>query len=270
MEIVFWGVRGSCPVSGPEYIKAGGHTSCVSVYTKRGDLYVFDAGSGLIDLGKWIAAHNIAKARLFLTHLHLDHLMGLPFLGPIWTPEFSLELFSTQYDLKGFLAKHLFHHPLFPVEFGQLPSNIDNRAVVPGEVLRFGEDSISMVALSHPGGSIGYRLDTPEGSFAYLTDTENEEGVLDQNQLDLVKGVNCLVYDATFNQFEYMAKRGWGHSTHLQAARLAKEAGVQKLALFHHDPAHTDAIIDDMVLEAQKIFPQTFAALQGLRVEVNN
>lgn len=268
MEIIFWGVRGSCPVSGPEYIKTGGHTSCVSVRTNAGDLYIFDGGSGLIDLGKWMMAEKIISARLFLTHLHLDHIMGLPFLGPIWTPEFSLELFSTQYDLKGFLAKHLFHHPIFPVEFGQLPSNINNRVVVPGEALRFGDDSISMVALNHPGGSMGYRLDTSHGSFAYLTDTESEEGVIDTKQVDLVQGVNCLVYDSTFNHGEYMAKRGWGHSTHLQAARLAKAAGVQKLFLYHHDPAHTDAMIEEMVKEAQAIFPPTFAALQGLRVEV--
>lgn len=268
MEITFWGVRGSSPVNGPEFIKVGGHTSCVSVYTDTKDLYIFDGGSGLLNLGTWIQEIGLTKAKLFFTHLHLDHIMGLPFFGPIWTPEFQLDLYSTHFDLKDFLSKHLFHHPIFPVEFHQLQSIIHQRPVVPGEFLHFGEDKISMIALNHPGGSIGYRLDTPNGSVAYMTDTECEGDIIDPVQKEFVKGIDLMIYDATFCPHEYEEKRGWGHSTHIQAAKLAKAADVKQLALFHHDPAHTDTIVEKAVLEAQAIFPNTIAATQGLKIRV--
>ena len=268
MEITFWGVRGSTPVNGPEFIEVGGHTSCVSIYTAAKELYIFDGGSGLLNLGNWMREEGLMRAKLFFSHLHLDHIIGLPFFTPIWTPNFQLELFSSHFDLKDFFSKHLFHHPIFPVEFHELQALIHQRPLVPGEALHFGEDRMSMIALSHPGGSIGYRLDTPEGSFAYMTDTECDGDVIEPKQKEFLEGVDLMVYDTTFFPHEYEKKRGWGHSTHQQAAHLAKAAGVKQLALFHHDPSHTDIIVAQAVLEAQEIFPSTIAATQGLKIKV--
>lgn len=267
MEITFWGVRGSLPVSGDQYQETGGHTSCVSVELNQKHIVIFDAGSGLYDCGQWLMTTPYRSVDLFITHLHIDHILGLPFFILVWNPECTINLYSERPDFMQFLEQTLFHHPLFPVNLKDVQGRLNFHQVTVGEPISLHDHTtINSHPLNHPGGAVGYRLTTHDKSMCYITDTEHDPNELNQELVKFIKKTNLLVYDSAYTEEEYLRKRGWGHSTHIRAAELAQAAMVEKLALFHHDISHDDTIVLKAESEAQKIFPATFAARQGMKI----
>lgn len=268
-EVTFWGVRGTNPVSGQAYEKTGGNTSCVSALINQEHLIVFDGGTGLYDLGRWLNTTQLRTIHLYISHLHLDHVIGLPFFAPLWDKQYTIKLYSTYPDLKGFLNNHIFQHPMFPVALDIAAANLTFEPVVAhtSTVLAQGI-RIKSCPLNHPGGSTGYRLEAGQKSMCYITDVEHEGAELDQTILNFIAGCNLFIYDSAYTREEYMQKRGWGHSTHIRGAELAKSAGVGQLALFHHDPSHDDDLVARIEAEAQTIFKNAFAARQGLVVKI--
>jgi phosphoribosyl 1,2-cyclic phosphodiesterase len=269
MEITFWGVRGSIPVSGGRYQKVGGNTSCVSVLVNNENLVVFDAGSGIYELGRSLATTTYKDINLVLTHLHLDHILGLPFFSPVWDSHSKINLYSAHNDLEHFLETQLFRNPIFPVDLKHVAGRFIFHQISVGKPLLLSSNAVlNSHKLHHPGGAVGYRLEEGDKSICYITDTEHEPGVLDEGLIEFIKGTNLFIYDSAYTEEEYERKRGWGHSTHIHAAELARAAGVQQLALFHHDPAHDDHIVAQIEAEAQKIFPATFAAREGIKIKI--
>lgn len=264
IEVTFWGVRGTNPVSGRAFEKIGHHTSCVSVRVNQDQLIIFDAGSGLYELGREYSPSSPKVLHILLSHLHLDHIMGLPFFMPLWDKKYIVNIYSSNNDLEDVLKAKLLHPPIFPISANSTNSNLIFHKVSMGETFQIETSYISTFSLNHPGGSIGYRLDAEGRSICYITDVEHDPEFLDEKLVKFVRGTDLLIYDASYTEEEYMKRRGWGHSTHSEAAKIAKAAGVKQLALFHQNPTHDDRLSGLLERQAQALFENTIAAYQGL------
>ena len=272
MEVTFWGVRGSIPCCTERHKRVGGHTSCVGVRAAQTHV-IFDAGTGLRELG--LAMDNPSCAtkeiHLFLSHVHYDHVIGFPFFGAIWNPDVTLHLYATILKSEGGLAhffeKTLFNHPLFPVSLSQLRAQLVFHDIDNGQEIFVGEGGrVVPFALNHPGGASGYRFEAGGKSICYVSDTEHdpEGGVLDPVILSHIQGTDLMVYDGCFTEAEYANHKGWGHSTWEEGVRLAQAAGAKRMAIYHHDPSHTDDVMERIETEAKRAFSGAFVACQGM------
>lgn len=265
-RVRFWGVRGSLPVSGPQFIRYGGNTACVEVQCGRHTLF-FDAGSGIRPAGEALMAAAINDFDVFFTHCHYDHIVGLPFFFPFYDPKTRVRLWSGH--LAGRMTtwemlSEFMRPPWFPVRLEICKANLDCKDFVSGDILRPREGiAIRTASLNHPGGCIGYRVEWGGRAIAVITDTEHEPGKLDPAILGLIEGAELVVYDCTYVEEEMQRYRGYGHSTWQQGVKLCKAAGAKRLALFHHDPARTDAQIEAIEQEAAQAFSGAFAARDG-------
>ena len=253
----FWGVRGSIATPGPGTVRYGGNTACVEV--RAGNrLIVFDGGTGLRVLGQHLAAEQPGVAiegDLFLSHLHWDHIQGIPFFGPAFMPG---NRFRVHGENKGDLSLRAMLEgqmtdPNFPVPLSIMGSDITFHEVVAGDVVQLGDVTVRTAPMNHPNGCLGLRVEHAGCSFVFCTDTEHPaDGALDPQVLALAADADVLVYDAMFTDDEYRRGRvGWGHSTFEEALRVARAANVGTLVLFHHDPGHDDAFLDARLAEAR-------------------
>ncbi len=271
-EITFWGVRGSIPCCGPQYNEYGGHTCCVSVQIDD-HLIILDAGTGIVPLGEWVTKQNISKATLLLSHVHFDHIIGLPFFGPLWNPKFSLDIFAGNLKQEGgvqaFFRKNM-THPLFPGSLIDMArADLALHDVVAGDSIDIVPSlKIHTLPLNHPGGATGYRLEYKDKSFCYITDTEHMIGNHDVQLQRFIQGTDCLVYDAMYTDEQHKEKIGWGHSTWQEAVYLAKNSDVKQLVVYHHNHAHTDAEMQKIEAQVQKSFKQGLVAKQGMTLEL--
>ena len=263
-----WGARGSVPCPGPKTVRYGGDTACVELRCGP-HLLVFDGGSGIRELGRSLENAGPVEADVFLTHFHLDHILGLPFFKPAYGPDNRVHLHAAQLDsslsLKTILAR-MMSPPLFPVPIDMYRADVDFRDFVAGDrLVPHPGLVVETRPLDHPGGACGYRVTWQGRSFAYVTDTEHpRDGSLDPNVQSLMAGADVAIYDATFTDDEYEVYRGWGHSTWREGVRAADAAGVGTLLLFHHDPSHDDAAMDRIAADADAARPGTLVAMDGM------
>ncbi len=271
MEVTFFGVRGSIASPGVRTAAVGGNTSTVEVLA-GGRRLVLDAGTGLRDLGQRLAARGEAQdLTLLLSHYHWDHIQGLPFFAPLYQPSTRLEIVGQRCGLHGVreALEHQMTAPVFPVRLSEVPATLAPREVAPGDAFSVGDVRVRVVGGNHPGGVLAYRLDLGDVSLVYATDTEHGAGV-DPELRALAEGATLLIYDAQYTVDEYAGvggrpqRVGWGHSTNVAAAELARAAGVSSLALFHHDPARDDVGVLALEAATRALFPATFAAREGM------
>jgi phosphoribosyl 1,2-cyclic phosphodiesterase len=269
IQLKFFGTRGSYPQSGSSFIKIGGHTSCVGLMIDH-HLYVIDAGTGLISLANDLKRLAIKHIDIFLSHLHLDHILGLPFFAPIWEEGFVFNIYSGTAQPYGGIRRcieQVFQPPFFPVPFEKIPSTVYYHDFKVGTVLH-PRPMVFMrtVELDHPNGACGYRFEHRGKNIVYLSDTVHSpelENVFRQ----FAQGADALIYDAAFTPEEYQEKPTWGHSTWVEAARLAKAAEVKTLYLYHHAPWHTDEQLLEIEHKTRALFPETVLAYDGLEVD---
>lgn len=274
MDIRFWGVRGSIASPGESTARTGGNTSCVEV--RCGERVIaLDAGTGLRGLGDALMREAVRTGKsveltLLLSHLHWDHIQGLPFFAPIYVPGTRIHVAgpaAPELSLRDALAQQM-RPPTFPVLFEDLPSHLETRALRHLSQLQLGDVSVRAAKLNHPGGAVlAFRIDWCGRSVVYATDTEHYACV-DPVLAKLAQGADVLIYDAQYLPEEYrgevgMSRLGWGHSTYEAGAELAAAAGVGTLVLFHHDPTRDDAGVEALEARAQSLFPQTEAAREG-------
>lgn len=269
MELTFWGVRGTVPVSGQGTNKYGGHTPCASVISSEGKVIIMDAGTGIKKLGDRIISqksNNPLHIHLLLTHFHLDHITGLPFFAPLYSSEACLTIFApanpqeTEQYLSGLMAGRY-----FPFEFSDTQSKKIFREI-PDEDFSIGKIKISHIPLNHPQGCFSYSLSEGDKNVIFATDTEHPENGIDEKLVSFAAGADLLIYDATFTPEEYESgKRGWGHSTWLEGTKVAREAKVKELCLSHFNPSHPDNQVDGIVSSARKEFPNSQGAREGLK-----
>jgi len=268
LVVTFHGVRGSAASPGAHTARVGGNTSCVEV-TCGDTRIVLDAGSGLRGLGDRLVAAGPSRTTILLSHVHWDHIQGLPFFAPIYVPGHQVEVVSGPNGVMPLDAamRRQMTAPFFPVEWDQLAADVRARDAHPGERFAVGDAEVTLARLNHPDPVWGYRITCGGRTVVYATDTEHY-AVVDPALRRLCAGADLLVYDAQYTPEEYPAKVGWGHSTWAAAAELARTAGVGQLALFHHDPRRTDDQVAEIEERARHAFAPTVAAREGLVIDL--
>ena len=272
MRLKFWGTRGSIPTPQPEAMKYGGETPCLEVWTDDDQLIILDGGTGIRRCGLNLmkSRPDITGGSIFLSHLHWDHIQGLPFFPPLYHPKYTFTIYGPiriDQDLEHRLGKQM-SELFFPVTLEQVQDNIRFEGIVEDPV-QLGDVKVIPRYLNHPEGVFGYRVEEGDKSIVYAPDVEqppNEE--ISEDIRLLVQGVDVLVFDSMYTPEEYDSHKGWGHSTWQTACEIAIELDVKKLVLFHHEPNHSDDFIDEVVKKAQKVFPNTIAASRDLVLEV--
>jgi len=272
MELEFWGTRGTCPVSGKDKVKYGGHTACASLTAPSGEVIIIDAGTGLRDLGRKLAAEHretCPHLHLLLTHFHLDHVMGLPFFSPLYSERATVTFYSeAEPEETECLLAALMAGRLFPVDVAELRSSRHFKKLPAGS-LEIGGLRISHHALNHPQGSVAFRLDSGGRSVVFSTDTEHPLKGVDEGLADFSRKADTFIYDATFTPEEYEAhRRGWGHSTWEAGTKLAEAAAVGRLYLSHLNPDFSDRQVDGIVRQARRQFPRTLALHPGMLLKI--
>jgi ribonuclease BN (tRNA processing enzyme) len=295
-RVRFWGVRGSYPTAHASTLATGGNTSCVEV-TAGSHRLIFDAGTGIIPLGKELCdgASSHPAAYIFLSHTHIDHVMGLCFFEPLLTAKAKSFIFGPG-DNRGALTRslqQLTHSHLFPVSLEQLKGEKEICSLAGGEVISFTsrsrrpsihpkgsalEESLGQVNVAtlkspaHPrNGVMLYRVHHNGKTVVYATDIEQKEGGYPEI-IEFARGTDLLIHDAQYLEEEYFSRsksrKGWGHSTLERATELARKAAVKRLVLFHHEPTHDDNTIRRIESKAKRLFRSTIAAREGMEITV--
>ena len=252
VNVTFWGVRGSTPCPCEANQRYGGNTACVSVEAPGQDPLILDLGTGLRFFGEAVPVDPPLKALALVTHLHWDHVQGLPFFVPINRAGAELTICgrpdqgSIQAAFEDFMRP-----PYFPVRPADLAGSIAYRDVQ-DESFDWGRAHITAGDVPHTGATNGYRIELDGVVIAYISDhQEPADGSIAESVLDLCRDADLVIHDAQYEPHEFAVKSDWGHCTVEYAVRVAAEAGAKRLALFHHDPSHSDDIIDRLLAEAR-------------------
>lgn len=270
-NVRFWGTRGSTPVPGPDTVRFGGNTPCLSVEAAGSPLAILDAGTGARALGAALADRALPEANLLLTHTHWDHIQGLPFFAPLWSGGTALTIRGPR-PLGSALADVLaaqMQPDVFPVPFTRFPRPPVIHELEPG-AFHIPGYAVRAFELHHPGVTYGYRVEEAAGGPALAYVTDNELGAEPPDApgwrsrlLGWLEGVHTLVHDAMYTSHELAQRTGWGHSSPEEAVDLAAECGAERLVLFHHDPSRDDAAVERLLQGAR-----TYAAAKAPRLEL--
>lgn len=257
-HFTLWGTRGSTPTVGGRFQRYGGNTSCMSL--RVGDeVLIFDAGSGIRDLGVQLLADGIRKAHLFVTHTHWDHIQGFPFFAPAYTPGFDI----TIYGAKGFgkdmesIFRGQLDRDYFPVQMEDMKSNL-RFEYLPDGAVEIGDTQVSWEFVQHPGATVGYKIQMPGCMIAWIPDNEFLQGYVGaptqarahplvasyEKMIAFLSDADVVIHEAQYTPEEYPGKIGWGHSSVSNSALLMKFAGVHRWIVTHHDPLHDDDFLE--------------------------
>jgi phosphoribosyl 1,2-cyclic phosphodiesterase len=292
MKVRFWGVRGSLPtpVTAAEisekliqallgargvdisdlgavraYVESlplatrgtvGGNTPCVEVRSGDQQL-IFDAGSGLRPLGEAMMSgpwgHGEGEVHLFLTHLHWDHIQGLPYFSPAYVPGNQITIYGVHpgFDCQLILQQNA---PHYPVRLEKMGATFQFKLLQEDQVLRLGDCEVRLIRQRHPSASYSYRIDDGQAVVVYATDAEYRDLGEDNlsRYVDFCRGADALIFDAQYSLREVLfEKDGWGHSTAIVGIDLAGQAGVKRLILFHHEPTYNDQALAQLLETAQ-------------------
>ena len=263
IELTFWGVHGTLPVPSKLTTKYGGNTSCATLEFPRGDLWIFDAGTGIKLLSDHLVSINkpLERAKIFISHPHLDHINALPFFAPLYQEGNEIEICGPIQGDTGVreMISGQMDGVYFPIKIKEFSASVSFRDL---KEESFDTDGvkISTMLLNHPGQCLGYRVEYRGRKICYITDNElppesnpYHNQFYAENLENFVRESDALIMDATYLDEEYPNKVGWGHSPISQAVALAHRARVLNLYLFHHDLEHTDADIDAKLETAQTL-----------------
>lgn len=273
-NITFWGVRGTVPAPGGKTLKYGGNTSCVQMTCGKREL-IFDAGTGLYPLGEALEAK---EADIFLSHTHIDHVMGFPFFSGAYDARFRLRVWAghllPEHTIRGVMGS-LMRPPIFPLTLEDLRADLsfhDFRAgeEIGNEVFQRSGIRIHTLPLTHPDRATAYRVDYAGHAACYVTDVEHRDSVVDARLAAFARDADVLIYDSTFDDKDFHRFTGWGHSTWQHAVRLGMAAKVKHVVLFHHDPAASDAQLDERQELLNRMKPGSYVAYEGLTLRLSH
>jgi phosphoribosyl 1,2-cyclic phosphodiesterase len=262
MRVRFWGTRGTCPTPGRHTVRYGGNTACLELRTDDDNLVIFDAGTGIRELGLALAANQNGtpiRGDLFFSHAHWDHIQGLPFFTPAFQKGNQFRLFGSpalerRLDM---VLRQQMSPVVFPVAFDQLSARMEFAPFANYEHHGEGYD-VRAINVRHPGGALGFRVNPPgdEGrAIVFIPDNEldrdgdrAEDASPRDALVEFARGAKVLIHDAMYTGAEYMSHRGWGHSSYRDAIDFAIAAEVETLVLFHHEPERSDEALDEMLV----------------------
>lgn len=262
MKVKFWGTRGSIAVTGKEYCKYGGNTPCIEIITGNNSTFVFDAGTGIRDLGiDLIKRKSTNKIYLFFSHFHTDHIIGLPFFLPFYNENFDIEIFGKPYIYNSIeeIIDLILKPPLFSVTRNEFKATYSFNNINYGFEFEDNYFKLETIELNHPNPTLGFKLISNNKSIVYFTDNEliqdnhssqNLKDLIISNHSELIKfckNADVLIHDTSYLMDDYNKRIGWGHSSNLAAAMFAHLAGVKNLYLFHYDPSYPDEMIDSLL-----------------------
>ena len=269
MQLVFWGTRGSLPMNTPEHRIYGGNTSCVSVRCDDSAV-VFDAGSGLVHLGTQWLNETRREIDICFSHFHADHICGLPFFKPFFDPRFHIRLHSfgeNDATLEASVRNYL-SQPYFPITLDDFVANVQFVHHTTQAPVRIGGLDIEALPIPHPGGAHALKASHAGKHFVYATDTEHIPDAPNDRLIDFMRDADMAIYDCTYDDSEFEARRGWGHSTWQEGVRLAKAASVKKFGIFHHEPERSDAQLAAIERRAQEDYAPTLVTRDFLEVKL--
>jgi ribonuclease BN (tRNA processing enzyme)/DNA-binding NarL/FixJ family response regulator len=270
--IKFWGTRGSYPVAGPEYNHFGGNTSTLEIRHNE-DLVIIDAGTGIRTLGQMLSTHEETKFNLILSHTHWDHLLGFPFFLPLHQAGNDLKVFvpvSFEKSSKELFADIL-DYSYFPVSFDDIRSNLSFSDLRDSEKIQIGDIHIETHYAFHPGPTLCFKIEVGDKTIGYVTDNEFLQGCTlplleiekDEEQftpylslIEFLKGCDTLIHEAQYSEEEYVDRIGWGHSSINNASILIKKAEIKHWIVVHHDPRHTDTILQEKQKKHEEILKE--------------
>ncbi len=280
IELTFWGVRGTLPVPGQGSLNYGGNTSCISMEFSKGQFFIFDAGTGIKALSNHLMSQqsNRIEAEIFISHPHWDHINALPFFGPLYVPGNKFKLYGSSHG--NFSMEELISAQMdgvyFPITIQEFAANVSFNDLKE-ETFEVDGISIKTMLLSHPG----YRVEYRGRSVCYITDNElfmesspYHDPSYVKKLITFINGTEVLITDCTYTDTEYESKVGWGHSSIGAVVKLAHQAEVECLYLFHHDPDQSDADIDAKLDAAKSLLlemkskTKVMAPKEGLTVKV--
>ncbi len=276
MKVKFWGVRGSIATPGKLTTGYGGNTACTEVYLDDGNLVILDAGTGIRNLGNKLAdANNRIKAYILITHPHWDHIQGFPFFKPAFVEGNEITIVGPEVrgvSLAKLIAEQM-NKVYFPVKLSELQARI-NFIPLKEDSIKVFDARLDSIFVNHPGFTLGYRISFNNKTLAYISDNEpysrenaqlftngepdvlrlfeNYKGDPNNRIIDFIRGADVLIHDSTYTPEQYSDHIGWGHSHYLYTLRVAAEAGVKKLCLFHYDPVLDDDALDEVVKKCRK------------------
>jgi Metal-dependent hydrolases of the beta-lactamase superfamily I len=278
MKLTFWGVRGSIPTPGKHTVRYGGNTPCLELRLDDDQLIIFDAGTGIRSFGDYlINKGESVKAHLFISHPHWDHIQGFPFFKPAFIPGNELTIIGTdraEKPLNEIISEQM-NRIYFPVQLHDLKAKIKFVPIREEGEMKVHDALVKMIYVNHPGFSLGYRVEYKGKSLIYISDNEpfdrasaasmsnfepkvkekfmnDSNGDPNQRIFDFCRGADVLIHDTTYTPEEYIDHIGWGHSDYLFSLRLAAEANVRRLYIFHHDQNHSDEKVDDILKKCKK------------------
>jgi phosphoribosyl 1,2-cyclic phosphodiesterase len=278
MNVTFWGVRGSTPCSCEGNRRFGGNTACVTLEAPGEDPIVLDLGTGLRFWGETQPQDGTFRATALVTHIHWDHVQGLPFFMPALCAGSQLDVYGPSDEGMSLAAAFdaFMRPPFFPVRLCELKGQVEFHDLADADIA-LGGAKVRSRSVPHTGATNGYRIEWNGASVAYISDHQSPrgddgEGIhIADSVLELADGVDLLIHDTQYWPDEWARKSDWGHCTVDYASRVAREAGVHRLVLFHHDPAHDDAEVDRMLHRAEDLLAdcgvdEVIAAAEGLTV----
>ncbi len=272
MRITFHGARGSTPCSSHGHGSYGGNTSCVAVEADDTPPILFDLGTGLLRYSDGV--DGPFRGVMLLTHLHWDHVQGLPFFSPLLRPGAKVRILGPPQDegpLREVLVSFV-RPPFFPVTVDDLPGEIMVEEI-DRESIEIGSAVVTAARIPHPGATNGYRVDHGGKSVVFIPDHQGlENGWVDPEVIELARDTDLLIHDSQFTHEEFIEKIDWGHCTADYALTVAAAAGVSRLALFHHDPDHDDealeAIASGLSSRANELGIDVFLAAEGMSIDL--
>jgi phosphoribosyl 1,2-cyclic phosphodiesterase len=304
-QIRFWGVRGSTPTVDQATWRYGGNTPCLELTSPGGTRFILDCGTGLRMLGNHLAEYNSSTgvnpeyngsrtknppgtsfpneqekddapihAHILLTHYHWDHIQGIPFFAPLYSPQNKFHFYSFRSKFLGRDSlKQVFEtqmaHPYFPVNVSAMSAEREFTEIAGGETFQVDDAKISVFWLNHPQDCLGFRFETSAGIVAYATDNEPGDAELDRNLVKLASGADIFINDAQYTPEQLAGpRRGWGHSSWLAGTQVAREAGARNLVLFHHDPDTSDREVDGLLRQSRQHFENVWAATEGMAMNL--
>ena len=258
----------------------GGNTSCVELSLDDGTVIVLDAGTGIRDLGDDLVERGVRRIHLLLTHLHLDHVEGLRFFGPMWDKNVVLDVWgppSTVVSLEDSIAR-TFSPPLFPIDLGVVPAQVAFHDA-PRQPWKVESALVTAALVIHPGPTLGYRIEADGSCIAYLPDHEPALTGIEKRSSDwisgasIAEGADVLLHDAQYFEDEYAQRIGWGHSSVTDTIAYAQALRVGRLVLFHHEPHHSDEVLSGLEDRAQELLRddggRPTLAREGMVVELS-